>query len=127
MDLTVKSNKVYKALSEHSSHMPRRLFVWRLLRNSVIGVTIILVSLGLGMLGYHHFESMSWIDAYINAAMILSGMGPVATEMTDKGKIFAGTYALFSGVIFLVTIGIVIAPIIHWFFIKFRMVDPNLK
>ena len=55
-------------------------------------------SLGIGMIGYHGFEKMPWVDAFVNAAMILSGMGPVATLQTDGGKIFAGCYALFSGI-----------------------------
>lgn len=93
----------------------------RLSRNIIIGLTMILISLGIGILGYHHFEKMSWVDAYVNAAMILSGMGPVNTITTNYGKIFAGTYALFSGIIFLVIAAIVFAPVIHWFFHKFHI------
>jgi len=67
---------------------------------------------------------MSWLDAYVNAAMILSGMGPVAELRTDMGKFFAGSYALFSGIIFLVIMTIILAPIVHRFFHYFH-VDVN--
>jgi hypothetical protein len=64
---------------------------------------------------------MSWVDAYVNAAMILSGMGPVSSLQTDAGKIFAGCYALFSGLAFLSSIGIVFAPAFHRFLHKFHV------
>lgn len=98
---------------------PMNAFIKRLMRNLLIGLFIIGISLGLGMLGYRHFEKMSWVDAYENAAMILSGMGPVDTIKTEGGKIFAGSYALFSGIVFLVVIAVIIAPIFHRFFHKF--------
>lgn len=98
-----------------------RRFVKRLMRNILIGFTIILVSLWIGMWGYHHFEQMTITDSYMNAAMILSGMGPVGPFKTEAGKIFAGTYALFSGIIFLVVMAVVFAPIVHLFLHKFHM------
>lgn len=94
-------------------------FVSRVIRNLIIGIAVIAVSLGLGMIGYKHYEKMEWIDAFLNASMILSGMGPVATLQTDEGKIFAGSYALFSGIIFLIIIAIIMAPIFHRFFHSF--------
>lgn len=75
------------------------------------------------MSGYSYFENMDLVDAYENAAMILSGMGPVDTITTVAGKIFAGTYALFSGIIFLVVIAIVMAPVFHRFFHWFLIKD----
>lgn len=105
------------------SHLSRGVFLRRLFRNFFFGFIIISCSLFLGMLGYHHFEHMSWTDSYVNAAMILSGMGPVSSLQTQSGKIFAGSYALFSGIGFLVVIAIVFAPAIHWFFHKFHMDD----
>lgn len=75
------------------------------------------------MVGYRYFEDMDLVRAYENAAMILSGMGPIDPMHTDGGKVFAGTYALFSGVIFLVVIGIIIAPLFHRFFHKFMIKD----
>jgi hypothetical protein len=82
-----------------------------------------LFSLGIGMLGYSHFEKMNWVDAYINATMILSGMGPVDVLHTEAGKLFAGTYALFSGIVFLVVIAVIIAPVFHRFMHKFQIKD----
>lgn len=104
-----------------------RTFFWHFSRNLAIGIVIIITSLFLGMLGYHHFEKMSWTDAYVNASMILSGMGPMGTLSSDASKIFAGTYALFSGMIFLVVVGLVFAPIVHWFFIRFHIEEANKK
>jgi len=105
---------------------PPRIFS-RFIRNLVIASSIIFVSLGIGMLGYRHFEKMTWIDAYVNASMILSGMGPVSTLQTSGGKIFAGTYALFSGIIFLVAMAIVLFPVFHRFFHLFHLGDTNEK
>ncbi len=96
-----------------------RVFISRIIRNLLIGFAIIAFSLGLGMIGYSYFEKMNWIDAFLNASMILSGMGPVSTLQTDEGKLFAGFYALFSGTIFLIVIAILIAPILHRFLHKF--------
>ncbi|HSX04556.1 MAG TPA: hypothetical protein VLG76_07505 [Rhabdochlamydiaceae bacterium] len=101
---------------------PRKFFQ-RIVYNLLIGFLIIGLSLLIGMIGYHSFEKMSWIDAYLNASMILSGMGPVSTLVTSEGKIFAGSYALFSGIVFLVVIAIIFAPVFHRFFHKFHLKD----
>ncbi|MEI8366252.1 MAG: ion channel [Parachlamydiaceae bacterium] len=108
-------------LQTHLPLLPPSVFYRRLARNVLIGVSIILLSLAGGMIGYHYFENMSWIDAYVNAAMILSGMGPVSPLNTDAGKIFAGTYALFSGILFLVIMAIMFAPVVKLFLHKFHM------
>ena len=100
---------------------PRHLFLKKLLFNILLGFFIMAISLILGMMGYHYFEKMSLIDAYVNAAMILSGMGPLSPLETASGKIFAGTYALFSGIIFLVVIAIIFAPVGHRFLHKFHL------
>ena len=104
--------------------LPMNMFIKRVMRNILVGFIIIAISLGIGMFGYRHFENMSWVDAYENACMILGGMGPVDLLKTESGKIFAGTYALFSGIVFLVVIAVVIAPIFHRFFHKF-IIDQN--
>ena len=103
------------------------VFLTRLSRNILHGIVIIAFSLGLGMFGYHHLEKMSWTDAFENASMILSGMGPVSDLHTNSGKIFAGAYALFSGIIFLVVIGVVAAPIFHRFLHKFHIEESKTK
>ncbi len=109
--------------SKHRPLIPAHAFMRRMLRHLLIGFTIIFVSLFIGMCGYHHYEGMDWVTSYENASMILSGMGPVDPLYTEKGKIFAGTYALFSGIIFLIVIAIFIAPLFHRFFHKFMIKD----
>lgn len=75
----------------------------------------------MGVFGYHFFEDIGWIDSLLNASMILGGMGPVTELKTDAGKIFASFYALFSGIVFLVTVGIIFAPIVHRFLHKLHI------
>jgi len=91
----------------------RRKFVVRLVRHTAFAFCIILGSLYAGVLGYREFESMSWTDALLNASMILGGMGPVDALKTEPGKLFASLYALYSGVVFLATTAIVMAPLAH--------------
>jgi len=105
--------------------LPRRLFYRRLVRHAVLGIAVVVVSLGIGMIGYHVFEKLPWIDAFVNAAMILSGMGPVATLQTDGGKMFAGCYALFSGIALIAILGIIFAPVVHRFLHKFHLEDED--
>jgi hypothetical protein len=93
--------------------LPFRRFARRLLVHASFGLLVIAASLALGVLGYHHFEGFSWVDALLNASMILGGMGPVSPLLTTGGKIFASFYALFSGVAFLVFVGIMVAPLAH--------------
>ena len=93
--------------------LPRQLFLRRMLGHALLGLILILGSLTLGILGYHYLEGLSWLDALLNASMILGGMGPVAELHTVAGKLFASFYALFSGAIFLVIVGILIAPVAH--------------
>ena len=105
---------------------PRRVFLAHLVRSASLGFLIVVLSLGIGMIGYHHFENLPWIDSFANAAMILSGMGPLGTLQTNSGKLFAGFYALFSGLVFIVIIGIVFAPVVRRFLHKFHMeIDSN--
>lgn len=92
-----------------------------LLRNSLISLLLTIIALGIGIWGYHFFEKMSWIDAFLNASMILSGMGPATDLTTFGGKAFAGCYALFSGLAFIAIVVIVLSPIIHRFFRKLHV------
>lgn len=101
--------------------LPRAAYLARVARSAGIGVGLITLALGMGMLGYHYFEHLSWIDAFANAAMILSGMGPLATLQTSAGKIFAGCYALLSGLGFIVIVGVVFAPVVHRFLHTFHV------
>ena len=88
-------------------------FVQRLIRHGIIAVVLIAVSLGMGMGGYMLFEGLGVVDAFLNASMLLGGMGPVATIASTGGKLFAGFYALYSGLVFLVVAGLLLAPVVH--------------
>jgi Ion channel len=101
--------------------LPRRAFYGRMARSAGVALIVIVAALGIGMLGYRCFERMSWLDAFANASMILSGMGPFAPLQTDAGKLFAGCYALFSGLMFITSLGIVFAPLFHRFLHKFHL------
>jgi len=100
---------------EHRTHpvASRRKFLRRMLIAIGLWATLTFVGLVIGMAGYAHFEGMSIVDAYVNAAMILSGMGPVSELKTSAGKIFAGSYAILSGLIIVIATGFVLAPIFH--------------
>jgi hypothetical protein len=99
------------------------LFVRRMLNSLGIGAGLVAFSMAIGMLGYHCLEDLSWLDSYVNAAMILSGMGPLHDPKTPWGKIFAGTYALYSGFAVLVIAGIAFAPIAHRLLHRFHAAD----
>src|SRR4051794_24457082 len=88
-------------------------FLRRLASHGGVAAIMLVGSLGLGMLGYHAFEGLSWLDALVNASMLLGGMGPVDQLHTDAGKVFASFYALYSGLIFLVIAGVLLAPVLH--------------
>ena len=109
--------------SRHRPLLGRREFAHRLARNFAIGLFMILFALALGTLGYHTVADLEWVDAFHNAAMSLTGMGPVATLTTTGAKIFASLYALFSGIVFLGTVTVVLAPIVHRFLHKFHVED----
>jgi hypothetical protein len=109
--------------------LPRKVYLQRLAFNAALGFSVIIGSLLIGMLGYHHFEKMSWVDAFVNAAMILSGMGPVSNLQTDAGKIFAGCYAIYCGIALITILGIIFAPVIRRFLHKYHLefTDPDDK
>ncbi len=104
------------------------VFLRRMLRYLALSASVILVSLGIGIVGYHYTEGLSWLDSLLNASMILGGMGPVAPLQTTAGKLFASFYALFSGMIFLVAVGLLIAPMFHRFLHHFHLeIDEDNK
>lgn len=100
---------------EHHSQplLPRRKFLLRVGRHVLLALGLLLAFLLLGTLGYHALAGLAWLDALLNAAMILSGMGPVDALNSDGGKLFATAYALLSGLVFAFTTGIVISPMLH--------------
>ena len=112
-----------KHLFEHRAQplLPKHLYVQRVIFAFVLGLVLIIVSLAVGMAGYHWLENLPWIDAFVNAAMILSGMGPLAQPHTDGGKIFAGIYALYSGLAVILIAGVIFAPIVHRFLHRFHV------
>ncbi len=93
--------------------IPSRDFILRMARTFVVILVLVGVALLVGMAGYHWIEGMPWVDAFLNASMILGGMGPVDPMKTETGKIFAGCYALFSGLAFLAMAGLMFGPIAH--------------
>lgn len=97
----------------HDRLATQSVFLSRLARNLAIATGIISAALGAGMAGYAHFEGLTAVDAFLNASMILSGMGPVATLTTTGGKVFAGCYALMSGIVVVAATSLLLAPILH--------------
>jgi hypothetical protein len=101
--------------------LSREEFFWRSIRYAFWAFLLVLVSWLIGILGYHGFEHLPWLDSVLNAAMILGGMGPVNALQTNAGKIFASFYALFSGMVFLVAVGVLLAPTLHRVMHKFHL------
>jgi hypothetical protein len=93
--------------------IPHHHFVRRVLRHALAAAALLVLSLLLGMAGYSYFEHLPWRDAFLNSAMLMGGMGPVDAPRTDGGKVFAGLYALYAGLVFLVAAGLVFAPLMH--------------
>lgn len=100
--------------------IPRHHFVRRVLFHAAAGFALLAASLALGMAGYEYFEQLPWRDAFLNSAMLMGGMGPVDAPKTGGGKLFAGLYALYAGLVFLVVAGMVLAPIVHRLLHKFH-------
>jgi hypothetical protein len=105
----------------HTPLAPRDLFLRRLAQNAGVAMLAVGGSLALGMWGYWYFESLTWLDAFLNAAMLLGGMGPVETPTTEGGKLFAGLYALYAGMVVLVAASILVAPVMHRYMHKFHL------
>ncbi len=100
---------------------PRHVFLSRLARSLIVAAGIVLPSLGLGVLGYHFCAHLAWIDALLNASMILTGMGPVDPLRTNTAKLFASGYALFSGIVFITTAAVILGPVAHRLLHKFHI------
>ncbi len=101
--------------------LPRRAFVRRVLRYLLVSLGIIVLALCIGILGYRFWVGLSWLDALLNASMILGGMGPVNAIASASGKLFASFYALFSGVAFLGAAGVLFAPVVHRLLHRFHL------
>ena len=106
--------------------LPRREFIRRLGWSVTAGVVLIACSLSVGMIGYHWLGGLTWIDAFLDSAMILSGMGPLSPLHGDAAKLFAGCYAIYCGIALIATTGVMLAPVIHRALHKFHLEDDSL-
>lgn len=108
---------------EHQSEpvLPFDQFIRRIIRFTCFSFLLLGVSLGIGVAGYHYINELSWIDALLNASMILTGMGPIDPMKNDAAKLFASFYSIFSGVVFLSTIAVFLSPIVHRFLHKLHV------
>lgn len=111
-------NKKQKLISQ-------KAFRSRVIRNLVIFLILLVVSLFIGMIGYHYLGELGWVDSFLEACMILGGMGPVSQPKNDAVKIFAGCYAIFCGVLFLSGITFLISPFWHRELHKFHLADED--
>ena len=93
--------------------LSRNKFIKRVINYTLFAIALLTISVAIGVLGYHYFGNLGWLDSFYNASMILTGMGPVNEMTTQAAKIFASFYALFSGVVFLSTVAIFFAPFAH--------------
>lgn len=103
--------------------VPLPTFLRRVVLSLLLTLGVLCVALSIGVLGYHGIAGLPWIDSLLNASMILTGMGPIATMTTTSSKLFASGYAMFSGVVFLSSIGLVLAPLFHRILHKFHLDD----
>jgi hypothetical protein len=108
---------------EHRSKplLPRSEFIKRMIFFALLSTGSVMFSLLMGIAGYRMFENFSWVDAFVNAAMLMGGMGPVNELHTDAGKIFAGVYSMYCGLVFIIAVSFLIAPVFHRFLHKFHL------
>lgn len=106
----------------HQKLAAQHVFFQRQLRFALAGLVLVAIALGIGVFGYHTIAGMPWVDALLNASMILGGMGPVDTLQGDAAKIFASSYALFSGLVS-VSMGVMLAPTLHRLMHYFHIED----
>jgi hypothetical protein len=98
---------------KNESKASRNIFAWRMARHILMGLSLSVFALGIGMIGYRVIENLSWVDAFFNASMIVTGMGPTAQVQSDAGKIFSGLYAIFAFIVYVSNLGIILAPVAH--------------
>ncbi|MGE3842659.1 MAG: hypothetical protein AB7I50_13845 [Vicinamibacterales bacterium] len=105
----------------HTQHLSRRRLVRRLVRNAAIVGSLVALALGIGATGYHYLDDLPWLDATLNAAMILTGMGPVNPIVRPSAKLFAIVYAVLSGMFFVTMMAVLLAPAVHHFLHRFHL------
>jgi hypothetical protein len=119
-----ETKKTYSHLNFEKRHqplLPRNVYLRRLILTATISILLLTVWMLIGMTGYHVLAGLNWVDSFLNAAMIVGGMGPVDLLKSSAAKVFAGFYAIFSGVLFLSAFAIMAAPIFHRFLHKFHL------
>ena len=122
----MKPNQTVESSTKTQPHRKHRFF-HRFLLALALSAGLLGFSLGLGILGYHYIATFNWIDSLLNAAMILTGMGPVGILNSDEAKLFASAYALFSGMVFITATGILLAPILHRVLHRFHIEERDLR
>ena len=110
---------------EHKSEplLSRERFLIRMAKYMSVSGSLILLSLAIGIIGYHYLDDLDWLDSLLNASMILAGMGPVDALKNEGAKLFASFYAIFSGVVFLTTVAVMLSPIAHRVLHKLHLQD----
>ena len=104
---------------------PHPPFLQRQLVHLAFALGVLLLSLAVGMWGYEHYEHLPWRDAFLNSAMLLGGMGPVKQDLSEPGKIFAGLYALYAGLVVIFVTGLLLAPGIHHLMHRVHWEEPG--
>jgi len=111
--------------SKNTAPLPHAQFAQRVIWHFAFALGLLIMSLGIGMLGYMFFEHLSWVDAFLNASMLLGGMGPVNPPQSTAGKLFAGSYALYAGLVFIVSAALIFTPILHRVMHRFHWDDED--
>jgi hypothetical protein len=109
---------------EHKSQplLPKRIFYLRVLKNILLALVILFISMSIGVIGFCSIADANWVDGFHNSAMLLSGMGPVLQNYPTQGaKLFSSFYALFSGIVFITNIGVILAPVMHRLFHRLHL------
>ena len=119
--VTAKTAKRRWFEHRHEELLPFPLFMRRVARWTALAIAVVMVSLAVGVCGYHYLDGLPWVDSLLNASMILGGMGPVDPLKTTAGKIFASVYALYSGLALIAVVGIMLTPILHRVMHQFHM------
>ena len=111
----------------HTKPISTRRFLLRMLSHGGAALILVIISIAVGMAGYSHYESLEWRDAFLNASMLLGGMGPVEAPHTPHGKIFAGCFALYAGLVFIVSAGVILAPLVHRIIHAFHWAEEKVE
>ena len=107
--------------------LPRREFLRRVAKHGGLAAVALVFSLAIGTLGFHVLAPQAWLDAFLNASMLLSGMGPVGNVEQPIGKLFASLYALYSGIVFLGASALIVAPVVHRVLHKLHLDEQNRR